>query len=448
MKKASLLTLFLIVFIDLVGFGILLPNQQYYGQTFGITNLFALTLIGPCYSLFQFLAAPILGKWSDRVGRRPVLLLSQCGTLVGFLLLFAAHFITSINQPLAIFLLYFSRVLDGVSGGNISIASAYIADITTPENRAKGMGVIGAAFGLGFVFGPFIGGVVGKHLGLHFVPLTAALFSAAALVSTFTSLPESLPPEKRAEAKTKVPAATIFHALADRLFSMRHALARPVVGGLIAMAFVNGFAFAGMEQTFSLLIQERAKLSAQDASGSAGYLFGTIGIIIVIVQGGLVGRLAKRFGEAPFVIAGPLSIAAGLTLVGSAGNAAALPTWPTLITGSALLALGASLFNPAINALISRHAKGHEQGEVLGASQAMASLARAVGPLLAGFLFWAVSSGTPYYVSAGICVCVSLWALAIRPRLVPPAVIPSPETSTGFPVVPEVGPPQGNPGAP
>jgi DHA1 family tetracycline resistance protein-like MFS transporter len=428
MKKASLLTLFLIVFIDLVGFGILLPNQQYYGQTFGITNLFALTLIGPCYSLFQFLAAPILGKWSDRVGRRPVLLLSQFGTLIGFLLLFASHFIASINQPLAIFLLYFSRVLDGVSGGNISIASAYIADITSPENRAKGMGVIGAAFGLGFVFGPFIGGVVGKHLGLHWVPLTAAFFSLAALISTFTSLPESLPPEKRAQAKATVKSATIFHALADRLLIMRHALARPVVGGLIAMAFVNGFAFAGMEQTFSLLIQERAKLSAQDASGSAGYLFGTIGIIIVIVQGGLIRRLVPAVGEAPLVILGPLFIAAGLATVGIAG--VFLPVWPALIAGSALLALGASLFNPAINSLISRHAKVHEQGEVLGASQAMASLARAVGPLLAGFLFWAISSGTPYYVSAAICISVSLWALVIRPRLVPPAITPPPETPT------------------
>jgi MFS family permease len=432
MKKASLLTLFLIVFIDLVGFGILLPNQQYYGQTFGITNLFALTLIGPAYSLFQFLAAPILGKWSDRVGRRPVLLLSQFGTLVGFLLLFASHFIATPDGKgtgaIAIFLLYFSRVLDGISGGNISIASAYIADITTPENRAKGMGVIGAAFGLGFVLGPFIGGVVGKHFGLHWVPLTAAFFSLAALIATFTSLPESLPPEKRIAAKSTVKPATIFHALADRLFVMRHALARPVVGGLIAMAFVNGFAFAGMEQTFSLLIEERAKLSVQDASGSAGYLFGGIGIIIVFVQGGLIRRLVPAVGEAPLVILGPILIAAGLATVGIAG--VFLPVWPGLIAGSALLAFGSSLFNPAIQSLISRHAKAQEQGEVLGASQAMASLARAVGPLLAGFLFWAVSSGTPYYVSAAICLAVSLWALAIRPRLTPPAVTPPPETPT------------------
>src|SRR4051812_36926809 len=139
MRKASLLTIFLIVFIDLVGFGILLPNQQYYGETFGIHNAFYLTLIGPAYSLFQFIFAPILGRWSDRIGRRPVLLISQVGTLIGFLLLFAAHFVVDFNTGIAIFLLYFSRVLDGISGGNISTASAYIADITEPKDRAKGM---------------------------------------------------------------------------------------------------------------------------------------------------------------------------------------------------------------------------------------------------------------------------------------------------------------------
>src|ERR1041384_2056057 len=169
MRKASLLTIFLIVFIDLVGFGILLPNQQYYGETLGIKNPFFLTLIGPAYSFFQFLFAPILGAWSDRVGRRPVLIVSQIGTLVGFLLLFSCHAVLHVSPALAIFLLYFSRVLDGISGGNISIASAYIADITQPKDRAKGMGVIGAAFGIGFVFGPAIGGFVGKQFGLPWV---------------------------------------------------------------------------------------------------------------------------------------------------------------------------------------------------------------------------------------------------------------------------------------
>ena len=415
MKKASLLTLFLIVFIDLVGFGILLPNQQYYGETFGIHNVFFLTLIGPAYSLCQFLFAPILGKWSDRAGRRPVLILSQIGTLTGFLLLFAAHFLVKDYQPLAIFLLYFSRVLDGISGGNISIASAYIADITTPENRAKGMGLIGAAFGIGFVFGPFIGGVVGKHLGLQYVPLTAALFSATALILTITTLPESHHPGDVVEGLRRYNAATIFHALA-----------RPVIGMLILMSFVNGFAFAGMEQTFSLIIQGRAHLSAQDASGACGYLFGGIGIIIAFVQGGMIGRLTKAFGEAALVIAGPLLIAIGLTIVALAGII--VGPWTGFIVGSAFLAFGSSLFNPSIQALVSRHASNKEQGEVLGAFQGMASLARGVGPLLAGTLYASLWLGTsyegaaPYFFSAALSLLVCIWAIAARKKIIPPEI--------------------------
>src|ERR1035437_6108633 len=171
MRRASLFTIFLIVFIDLMGFGMVLPNLQLYGLRFGISNYFALTLIGATYSIFQFLFTPLLGKWSDRIGRRPVLLLSQAGTLLGFLILFAAHYYEA--SMVGIALLFGSRVLDGVTGGNISTASAYVADITTPETRAKGFGVIGAAFGLGFVAGPLLGGVAAKFLGLASVPLVA-----------------------------------------------------------------------------------------------------------------------------------------------------------------------------------------------------------------------------------------------------------------------------------
>jgi DHA1 family tetracycline resistance protein-like MFS transporter len=416
MRKASLLTIFLIVFIDLVGFGILLPNQQYYGQTFGIKNEFFLVLIGPTYSLFQFLFAPILGRWSDKIGRRPVLLISQVGTLLGFLILYAAHFIASPDGSgpagqFAIFLLYFSRVLDGISGGNISTASAYIADITTPENRAKGMGLIGAAFGLGFMFGPFIGGTVGSLLGLEYVPFAAAAFSLAALIGTYLYLPESLNPNTRSTDLRRF-----------SLTGLRHAIARPVISSLLMMGFVNGFAFAGMEATFSLLIQERAALTPQKASGASGYLFGTIGVIIVLVQGMLIGPLTRAFGEARLVLIGPALIAAGLILVATAQTNAPLGVWPTLVLGSALLAVGSSLFTPTTQSLISRHTTEREQGEILGAFQGMASLARALGPMLAGILYWQISSAMPYYVSAAICILVCIWALVMQKKLVPPQV--------------------------
>jgi DHA1 family tetracycline resistance protein-like MFS transporter len=193
---------------------------------------------------------------------------------------------------------------------------------------------------------------------------------------------------------------------------------------LILMSFVNGFAFAGMEQTFSLIIQQRAHLTAKDASGACGYLFGGIGIIIAIVQGGLIGRLTKALGEATLAIVGPFLIAIGLAIVGTAG--VLLPPWTGFILGSAFLALGSSLFNPSIQSLVSRHASNKEQGEVLGAFQGMASLARGIGPLLAGALFAYVWTNTsyegaaPYFFSAALCLIVSFWAIAARKKIIPP----------------------------
>ncbi len=448
MKKASMLTIFLIVFVDLVGFGIVLPNLQLYGQQYGINNYFYLTLIGVTYSLCQFIFAPVLGRWSDRVGRRPVLIISQIGTIIGYLMLFASIFFRT--SALGIILIFVSRVIDGITGGNLSTASAYIADITTPENRAKGFGVIGAAFGLGFMFGPLIGGTVSKFLGLEYVPLAAVLFSAVALTMTITRLAES-----RNLATD--------NAAAQRRFSVRgleHALKRPVVGMLIILFFVNGFAFAGMEQTLSLLIQHRLypltptkaavvggaggnarpstgrvaaisgssaathleafrKKQDSNASAASGFLFGAIGIVIVIVQGGLIKRLTKRFGEWKLAIAGPLFITAGLLLIG-------LPihwawAWTGFLAGGVCLAIGGGLYNPSIQSLISRHCSADEQGEILGANQGMASLARATGPILAGILFEYLFPASVYYVSASLCFVVALVVMSKRRSFAVPA---------------------------
>src|ERR1035437_1101474 len=423
MRKTSLLTIFLIVFIDLVGFGIVLPNVQLYGHDFGISNYFVLTLLGASYSLFQFLFAPLLGKWSDRVGRRPVLLISQAGTLVGFLMLFYAHFYE--HTGVGITLLFASRILDGVSGGNISTASAYVADITTPQNRAKGFGMIGAAFGFGFVFGPLIGGVTAKFFGLPYVPLVAAGFSLIALISTFFFLPESLNPETKPSDLRRYSVTTLWHTML-----------RPVIGPLILIFFVNGFAFAAMEQTLSLLIQLRlypttatasmsfeqladfVRFQDKSASFATGILFFFIGMILVAIQGGLIHRLTRKFGERALVITGPVLIAVGLVIIGVRVEWSW--RWMGLTIGCVFLAVGSSIFNPSLQSLISRHAGSSEQGEVLGANQGMASLARAVGPVCAGLLFEYVSPETPYYASAALCIAVSLWAVAIRGKLAPP----------------------------
>ncbi len=440
MKKASLLTIFLIVFIDLVGFGIVLPNLQLYGQQYGLSNYFYLTLIGATYSFFQFLFAPVLGKWSDHIGRRPVLLISQFGTLAGFLILFMANAFR--GEALGIILIFASRIIDGISGGNISTANAYIADITTPENRAKGMGAIGAAFGLGFVCGPLIGAGVSKFLGLQYVPLVASVFTVAALLMTWLHLPESRLPSSKD------------NAAAARRFSFRglqHALAKPIIGPLILLFFVNGFAFAGMEQTLSLLIQNRlyplttstatthAPSKAMDAafsnspqavafrkkqdsraSEASGVLFGAIGVMIVLIQGGMIGRLTRKYGELSLALAGPIIIAAGLLLIG-------LPIhwswkWTGFLSGGLLLAIGSGIFNPAMQSLISRHCDSSEQGEVLGANQGMASLARCAGPILAGLLFEYLFPGAPYYVSAVLCLIVTLLVAANRRKFKLPAI--------------------------
>ena len=454
MRKAGIFTIFLIVFVDLVGFGIVLPNLQLYGQQFGISNYFYLTLIGATYSFFQFLFAPILGRWSDHIGRRPVLILSQIGTIVGFFMLFFANFFQ--GQVLGIVLIFASRIVDGISGGNISTANAYIADITTPENRAKGLGALGAAFGLGFIFGPIIGGLVSHFLGLQYVPLVAAAFSFIALIMTATQLAESRTPNNQR------------NDAAARRFSFRgleHSLVRPIIGPLILLFFVNGFAFAGMEQTFSLLIQHRnypitrraivradaagavhgaadlvriqkptdvhitasraAFIKKQDdrSSYASGWLFGAIGIVIVVIQGGMIGRLTRKYGELKLTLLGPVIISAGLIII-------ALPVdwawrWTGFLGGGILLAIGSGLFNPAMQALISRHCHSDEQGEVLGANQGMGSLARAMGPILAGLLFEYVFPAMPYYVSAGLCLIVTAGIFIKREKFALPESKPA-----------------------
>jgi DHA1 family tetracycline resistance protein-like MFS transporter len=436
MRKGSLLTIFLIVFIDLMGFGIMLPNLQLYGKRFGIASYFTLTLLGASYSLFQFIFSPILGSWSDRIGRRPVLLISQAGTLFGFLLLFAAHFFEGNAAGVGIAILFASRIIDGISGGNISAAAAYIADSTTPENRAKGMGIIGAAFGLGFVFGPVLGGVIGGKLGLEWVPLTSAFFSLTALCLTFFILHESLDP-----AHATSPGELRRYTLTG----LWKPLARPIIGPMIAMSFVNGFAFAGMEQTYSLLVYKRVyepvhgalsqsdwqaavDKAGQNAGFATGMLLFMVGMIIAIVQGGMIHRLTKKFGEARLMIAGPIFIGVGMLIL-----AADLPLlfpglwkWSGFMLGSFFLATGSSIFNPAVQSLVSRHASPREQGEILGDLQGMASLARALGPITAGLLFQFVMAGTvyqgaaPYYLSGVLTIFVGLWALAMRRKLTPP----------------------------
>ena len=362
MKRSPLIVIFTTVFIDLVGFGIVIPVLPYYteGTRFNGTPR-TVGLLFASYSIMQLIFSPILGGLSDKHGRRPILLISIIGTGIGFLIL---GFATTL------WMLFAGRILDGITGGNISTAQAYIADITTKEDRAKGMGLIGAAFGLGFIFGPAIGGILSRW-GIH-VPFffAAGLCFSNAILLYFT-LPETVTSDH--------PARNL--AAGGRGFSqLVNSLKQPRLGFVLAIYFLFIVAFSIMTTSFSLYTMFRFGYDAQHN----GYLFAYVGIIAVIIQGGLIGRLVKRFGELPLVMVGALCFAASLFAVPFVGPAAG--GLIGLLIGGGVFSMGNSLSTPALTSLASKSAGAAQQGTVLGVTQSVASLARAVGPSLAALL--------------------------------------------------------------
>ena len=377
--------LFLIVFIDLVGFGVVIPLLPFYGIHFGATPA-EITWMMACYSLAQFFFSPLLGRLSDRLGRRPVLLISLSASIASYLWLGFAD---------TLWMLFAARLLSGAGAGNIAAAQAYITDVTTPETRAKGMGMIGAAFGLGFTIGPALGGLVAgsnpSAAALARPAFLAAGLSCAAFVIALVRLKESLPAEARA-----------ISARPSRWQVARDVSARPVLRRLILLLFVTVTAFAGMETTFALW--------ANSAYGwgprAVGYNFLYVGLVLVAVQGGLIGRLSKRFGEARLIIAGSAMIALGLV-----GLPFAVELWRLLLVNT-LLALGMGMLSPSITSLISQQASIDERGGILGVSQSASSLSRILGPGVAGPLFQGFGRDAPYY--AGAAVMALVVALATR----------------------------------
>src|SRR5262249_41992508 len=375
MKRSPLIIIFTTVFIDLVGFGIVIPVLPFYaeGTAFNATPRMV-GLLFASYSIMQLIFSPVLGRLSDKYGRRPVLLLSIIGTGIGFLILGLAT---------TVWMLFIGRILDGITGGNISTAQAYIADITTEENRAKGMGLIGAAFGLGFIFGPAIGGIL-SHWGIH-VPFffAAALCFANALLLFFT-LPETVTADHPAK-----------HSAAGGR-SLGHIVAsfkQPKLAFVLVIYFLFIVAFSIMTTSFSLYTMFRFGYDAQHT----GYLFAYVGLIAVIIQGGLIGRLVKRFGEIPLVIFGALCFAISLFAVPFVGPAAG--GLGALLIGGGVFSMGNSLATPALTSLASKSVGPAQQGVVLGVTQSTASLARAVGPSLTAIL---ISSSIAHLGADGV----------------------------------------------
>ena len=379
MNRSPLIVIFTTVFIDLVGFGIVIPVLPFYaeGTAFNATPR-TVGLLFASYSIMQLIFSPILGRLSDKYGRRPVLLLSIIGTGIGFLVL---GFATTI------FMLFLGRILDGITGGNISTAQAYIADITTEENRAKGMGLIGAAFGLGFIFGPAIGGILSRW-GIHVPFLFAAAMCFANALLLYFTLPETVTADH--------PAKNLAGARSFR--NVVSSLKQPRLAFVLIIYFLFIVAFSIMTTSFSLYTMFRFGYDAQHT----GYLFAYVGLIAVIIQGGLIGRLVKRFGELPLVIFGALCFAISLFAVPFVGPAAG--GLAALLVGGGVFSMGNSLATPALTSLASKSVGPAQQGIVLGVTQSVASLARAVGPFLAAVLIDSSiahqgADGMPHYMS-------------------------------------------------
>ncbi|MEO8356778.1 MAG: MFS transporter [Chloroflexota bacterium] len=421
-----ILPILVIVFVDLLGLSIIIPLLPLYAARFSATP-FVIGILQATYPMMQFLGAPILGRLSDRFGRKPVLIVSQIGTFAGFILLGFSN---------TLLLLFISRIIDGLSGANISTAQAAIADSTNDRTRTQGLGLIGAAFGMGFIIGPVIAFVVLAATGQNYqaVAFTAAFFSLASILLTSFWFGET----KTSDSPS---------ALARKAFSyttMLTALRRPQIGFLVALMFFYQIAFGGYEQLFSLFTLSQLGMDARDTTG----LFVIAGLFIVIVQAGFVGRWSKQKGDRWLVILGVSTLAIGLigtaltprvpvpwydqakVLERLAGDGAVrvsaeniqvdLPDqsrrgwlgiiW--LVIASFPAALGGGVLHPAVNSLITKSSDHAEVGGMLGISAAAYSAANAIAPIFYGSLFhW---FGAPVPFMAGGLILLALWMFAPR----------------------------------
>jgi MFS transporter, DHA1 family, tetracycline resistance protein len=378
------LALFLTVFFDLLGFGIVIPFLPMYAERLGV-GAAGVGLLLAIYSMMQLICAPMLGRISDRVGRRPIIMLGLAGSSAGYLIY---GFADSFGW------LLFSRALHGVCAATVPTAQAYIADTTSEEERAHGMGMIGAAFGLGFVLGPALGGMLG-HTSLRTPVFLASALTFANLLFAYAWLPESHPPEPGLRLK--------FAWLAAPLVKLPRDLARHHLARLFATAFLVTFALAALEATFALMIPQRYGYGAF----GVGALLAFAGLIQALAQGYLVGRMARRIGEARLLRIGLVALVVGLGPLASAGSRA------TMCALLALLSLGYGLSSPSIASLISKSTVRHLQGEVLGVNQSALSLARIFGPLAGGLAYDWFGPAAPYVGGAAAAVFALMLATAL-----------------------------------
>ena len=380
MNKKMLFSIILVVFIDLLGFSLILPLLPYYAETFQSSD-FVVGLLVASYAAAQLIGAPLLGRLSDRYGRRPVLLASIFGTFLSFLLLGFAR---------SLLVLFVARILDGVTGGNLSVAQAYIADVTDAKSRARGLGLIGAAFGLGFIIGPVVGGVLSKF-GFAVPAFAAGGLSLINLLLVALWLPESLTAEKRAAMPERQPRVN--------LGALLGALRREFVGPLLISRFFFALAFAVLQTIFSLYALNRFGLSAEQT----GYILAYIGVLSVITQGFLVGVITRRVREDRLIF-----IALAVMTVGLTGWALA-PSVLLLMVALLPIAMAGGLLNTILSSTLTKAVEPQEIGGILGLSTSMESLTRVISPTLGGLLLGAVGAWAPGAFSATLTLLVLIY---------------------------------------
>ncbi len=394
MRRTSIFVLFLIVFIDLLGFGMVIPLLPYYADQYGATA----TTVGAVvavYSLMQFFFSPVWGRLSDRVGRRPVLLISLTGSIAGY-----AIFAIARSIPI----LFVSRIVAGIAAANIGTAQAYIADTTTRENRAKGMGLIGAAFGLGFILGPPLGGIlshVGIAHGMHgntLPGIAAASLSATAWTVALFVLGESRKPGAAPRiVRSKIPPQF------DRRM-WRLVLDRRVLSAVLLTLFLIVISFSSMETTVTLFGKDRFDFTPKDL----GYFFGFMGVVVAMIQGGLIGRLTRALGERTVVAIGTFSFMIGFAAVPFVPR-------PSLLYPAALLvAIGQGLCYPSLMSLVTKSSPSNQHGSVLGVSSSVSSLSRVLGPILGGTMYGIAAAKGAFLVASGIALVAFVIAISIR----------------------------------